>query len=103
MTGTRKRWAIAIVGTVAILLLGWYVASPFLSARVIERAIVAEDADRLGEHMDREAIRDGIKDDISAKMIKDMAGGEYDPGALGALVAQSSVIQMADWAARPAA
>jgi hypothetical protein len=82
-----KRWLIALVVLVLVALGGWAWGSPYYTLWQMKRAAEARDVDALAGHVDFDAVRGSVRDQVSAELRRDRGGllGEGGP-LLGALV-----------------
>src|SRR5262249_39440932 len=67
----KKRVSLAVAAV--LVLAGVYFGSPYLAARSLKQAAVSGDADRLDAAVDFPAVRESLKSQMSAALMKKMA------------------------------
>jgi len=93
-----KRTTGLILGLVAVLAVGYVAASPYLAVRGMRDAALAGDAAGVAEHVDFPAVKESLKANLAASMMKSAGqGGEENPMAeAGAMFAMALVGPMID-------
>lgn len=72
------------VASVLALLIGWYVASPYITLHQMRSAAESRDAEELSEHIDFPAVKESLKASFSARMIAEAAKSPDDNPFAGA-------------------
>lgn len=87
-----------LVGLVLIALVGYFFASPYLTAYKIKEAVAKGDGKSLASYVDFEALRQSFKDQLSAIMASEMKDGSADDpfAGLGALFSGAMIDKMID-------
>jgi hypothetical protein len=95
------------IAAVAILVLSlgagsyWYF-SPYLAMKSISAAAKAKDSDSFNDKVDYPRLRESLKGQLSAQMVKTVGEQSGNPfGALGAMLGMAMVNQMVDAFVRP--
>ena len=92
-----KKIVIALTLVMAASLVGWYFASPGYAMVQLRDAALAGDADALEQRVDFPAVRDGLKEDLKARMASEMTSGDNNGGEqLGAAFAMTLIDPMID-------
>ncbi len=82
---------------VAVLLLGWLYAAPYLAYHGLQAAAQRRDAVALADHVDFPALRQSLKASFMAQMTKDAVSATDNPfAAFGTLLAQTFLDRMID-------
>ncbi len=94
-----------VIGTVIVLLLGWYVASPYIALHQMRAAAENRDAEALSEHIDFPALKEDLKASFSAKMMAEAAKAPSDEpfAAAGSALAMAMIGPMIDAMVTPQA
>lgn len=97
MSNKAKYWTVfGILG----LVLGYYMASPYIVLYQIKQAIQAKDAEKVSRYIDYPSVRQSVKDQMNAMMMQEMSQmsnrntGGFEQ--LGALFATTMVDKMVD-------
>lgn len=93
-----KRTGIALLALVS-LAVGLYLISPYPALSGIEQGIAHRDADQLSAHTDFPKLRQNLKEQVSARLMKDTlsdAGQDNMLGALGMALASKFIKGMID-------
>lgn len=73
---------------VALVLAAWLIAAPWITVYQIKTAAQARDSQALATHVDFESVRQSLKDQINATVLRKMGGGDGQAlNPLAALVA----------------
>jgi len=91
-----KRWLIALLVLALLAVGGWVWGSPRYTLWQMKHAAEARDVDALGRHIDFQAVRASVKDQLSARMGRGEGGG-----VLGALVRAGIADAVVDAAVSP--
>ena len=98
------RWIVGAVVLVALVLLAWVAAGPWLAVRGIERAIEARDTAALERHVDFPRLRVNLKAQLEDRMVRaageDVAGNLF--GAMALAMAGNATGVVVDTLATPA-
>ena len=78
-----KKW-LALLALVALLLLGWIAAGPWIAIHGIRSAIEKQDAAKLSEYVDFPALRISLKQQIDDYVVR-RAGADVQSSLLGAM------------------
>lgn len=100
MSKTLKLSIVAIV----ILILVYLFASPYLALYQIKNAAQSGNADKLSEYIDYPSVRQSLKDQMNAHMVKEMAKEKNTQdgfAALGTMLASAMVEKMVDAVVTP--
>ena len=94
-----------VIGTVIVLLLGWYLASPYIALHQMRTAAENRDAEALSEHIDFPALKEDLKASFSAKMMAEAAKAQSDEpfAAAGSALAMAMIGPMIDAMVTPQA
>ena len=94
-----------VIGTVIVLLLGWYIASPYIALHQMRSAAENRDAEALSEHIDFPALKEDLKASFSAKMMTEAAKAPSDEpfAAAGSALAMAMIGPMIDAMVTPQA
>lgn len=65
--------SIWIVGVVLVLVVGYVAAGPYLTVSAIKTGIVENDSEKLSENIDFQTLRQNMKDQLNAAMMKNAA------------------------------
>lgn len=89
---------------VAVLLIGWVAASPYVVSQQMKSAAEARDAEALSDYIEFPTLRQNFKDQLNAAMAKEMAKEVEDNpfAALGAAFGSMMVEGMVDAYVTPA-
>ncbi|ODS90807.1 MAG: hypothetical protein ABS45_14200 [Comamonas sp. SCN 65-56] len=94
------------LGAVAALVLAYLVAAPWITVYQIKSAAEAHDDAALAEHVDFDSVRQSLKDQLHARLMRKMtdgAGASDNPlAALVAPLAGAVVDKAVDWYVTPA-
>ncbi|MCB2051792.1 MAG: DUF2939 domain-containing protein [Novosphingobium sp.] len=90
-----------IAGLLAVLFVAaaasWYFASPSYAMMQMRDAAVAGDADGLRDSIDFPTVREGLKADLRAELVKDVANDKADGAkAFGSMIAMAMVDSLID-------
>ena len=77
-----KKW-IALIVVVAVLLLGYLTAGPFIAYNAIREAVQAQDTAKLAKHVDFPALRGNLKLQVDNYVVR-KAGADVQSSLLGA-------------------
>jgi hypothetical protein len=93
-----------VVVIVAVLLVGWGIASPYVVSQQMKSAAEARDGEVLSEHIEFPTLRQNVKDQLNAAMAKEMINEvESNPfAAMGAAFGSMMVEGMVDAFVTPA-
>ncbi|WP_337843884.1 DUF2939 domain-containing protein [Thermus sp.] len=80
-------WAAALV----LVLVGAFFASPYLALRGLGEAVVRQDAQALERYIDFPRVREALKADLNAALLKEMQGTQDPFAGLGLLFAAGMV------------
>ena len=96
---------IGLVAAVLALLVAWYAASPFLAMGALQKAARAHDRDRLEELVDFPSVRENLKADFTAGLMKkaenDAATRDNPFAGLAAMLVPALVDRVVDAAVTP--
>ena len=82
---------------IVVVICGYLYASPYLALNNIKKAAQAGDSDTVSKYIDYPSVRQSFKDQMNAKMMKEMANQKDDGfAALGAMLASTMVDKMVD-------
>jgi hypothetical protein len=100
----RKVW-IGLGAAVAAVLVAWYAASPFMAMSALQKAARARDRDRLEELVDFPSVRENLKADFTAGLMKkaenDAATRDNPFAGLAAMLVPALVDRVVDAAVTP--
>ncbi|PNK59996.1 DUF2939 domain-containing protein [Psychrobacter sp. FDAARGOS_221] len=86
-------WIAAIV----VIIAAYLYASPYLALRSIKNAALEGNADVLSEHIDFPSVKQSLKDQINAQLMKEVAKEDADGfEALGAMLATAMIDPIVD-------
>lgn len=71
-----------LITVVGVLVVGYVASAPYLTAYQLQRAIVEQDREALGEYVDFPSLRESLKGELNAVMVREMPG---EGGAFAAL------------------
>lgn len=94
-----KHVLLAVFG---VLILGYAVAAPYVTAYRIGTALENNDAEALSQHVDFPAIRQSLKDELNAAMTEQAAENANPFASLGALLAGALADRVIDALVTPA-
>ena len=86
-------------GILALVAALWLAFSPYLALNGIRNAVEARDAEALNSYVDYEAVRANLKEQVSARIAKEMATGKGN--AAGAAMAAAFINPMIDAMVQP--
>ena len=91
-----------LVGVLVIFAIYLY-ASPYIALHGIKTAVKQKDADKLSGYIDFPSVKQGIKDQVKAIMVKEIASSDEENGfeALGAMLATAMIDPIIDSAITP--
>ena len=94
-----------VICTFIALLLGWYIASPYVSVYQMRSAAENRDAEKLSEYIDFPALKEDLKASFSAKMMAEAAKAPSDEpfAAAGSMFAMALIGPMIDAMVTPQA
>jgi hypothetical protein len=98
--GKSKLVAAAIIALV--LAGGWYWGSPLWTLKQMRDAAQAKDVDALASHVDFPALREDVKSELSASIMKEVGKDEGGLGGLGKMFGLAMVDKMVDGMISPA-
>lgn len=82
---------------IVVVICGYLYASPYLALNNIKKAAQAGDSDTVSKYIDYPSVRQSFKDQMNAKIMKEMANQKDDGfAALGAMLASTMVDKMID-------
>ncbi len=94
------------LGVVAVLVVAWIVAAPYITVYQMKSAAESRDGEALSEHIDFPSVRQSLKDQMNAMFLKEMAQDKEmkdNPfAALGTAFAGMMVNKMVDAFVTPA-
>ena len=79
-----SRLAKILIAGAAVLLIGWYAVSPYITLHQMRSAAESKDAEELSEHIDFPAVKESLKASFSAKMMSEAANSPNDNPFAGA-------------------
>ncbi|MCA6216775.1 DUF2939 domain-containing protein [Ideonella sp. B7] len=79
----RNRLLASVLAVLALVLVGYWYASPYLTLRAMRSAAQARDADRLNAHVDYPRVRDSLKGQFSAMLARNLGGEPGSQDAVG--------------------
>ena len=83
----KKRWLIVLVVLVLLAGGGWVWGSPYYTLWQMKQAAESRDVDALASHVDFDAVRSSVKEQVSAQLRRERGGLLGEGGlVLGALV-----------------
>ncbi|HEY4583596.1 MAG TPA: DUF2939 domain-containing protein [Lysobacter sp.] len=93
-----KRSTAIVLGLVALLAVGYVAASPYLAVRAMRDAAMAGDAAGVAAHVDFPAVKESLKANLAASMMKSAGhdGDENPMAGAGAMFAMALVGPMID-------
>ena len=87
---------------IVVVICGYWYATPYLALNNIKKAAQAGDSDTVSKYIDYPSVRQSFKDQMNAKMVKEMANQENNEwAALGAMLASTMVDKMIDGIVTP--
>lgn len=91
-----KKFVYSAIGLIVVLAIYLY-ASPYLALNNIKKAAQTGDADTLSEYIDFPSVKQGIKDQINAQIMKEVTKEDTDEfEALGAMLATAMINPIVD-------
>ena len=87
---------------VPVVLLGIYLASPFVALGSLTVALMSSDQERLERNVDFPSVRAGLKDDLKAQMSKQAADKDNPWGPIGAAVGMALIDPLVEACVTPA-
>lgn len=87
----RATW---IGGLVAVVLLAWVVASPWLTVYQMKRAADRHDAEALSVHVDYDSLRQGLKRQVSTGIDRAVADDDGNPTAQLSTMVMGAVVDV---------
>lgn len=91
-----KKFLYLAIGLIIIIAIYLY-ASPYLALNSIKKAAQAGDADTLSEYIDFPSVKQGLKDQINAQIMKEVTKEDTDGfEALGAMLATAMINPIVD-------
>jgi hypothetical protein len=92
----NKKLIGALIAIVVVICGYWY-ATPYLALNNIKKAAQAGDSDTVSKYIDYPSVRQSFKDQMNAKMAKELMNQDNDGfAALGAMLASTMVDKMID-------
>ncbi|MBJ6724164.1 DUF2939 domain-containing protein [Geomesophilobacter sediminis] len=92
-----SRKTCVIAGSLIVVALAWFVASPYIAVHQMKKAVEAKDAVAISDRVNFPALRESLKGSFSAKFGKEMAKEKDNPfAALGVALAGSMVNSLVD-------
>lgn len=96
-----KKFVYLAIGLIVIIAIYLY-ASPYLALNNIKKAAQAGDADTLSEYIDFPSVKQGLKDQINAQIMKEVTQQDTDGfEALGAMLATAMIDKAVDGIVTP--
>lgn len=96
-----KKFVYVAIGLIVIIAIYLY-ASPYLALSNIKKAAQAGDADTLSEYIDFPSVKQGLKDQINAQIMKEVTQEDTDGfEALGAMLATAMIDKAVDGIVTP--
>lgn len=96
-----KKFVYLAIGLIIIIAIYLY-ASPYLALNSIKKAAQAGDADTLSEYIDFPSVKQGLKDQINAQIMKEVTKEDTDGfEALGAMLATAMINPIVDGIVTP--
>ena len=96
-----KKFVYLAIGLIVIIAIYLY-ASPYLALNNIKKAAQAGDADTLSEYIDFPSVKQGLKDQINAQIMKEVTQEDTDGfEALGAMLATAMIDKAVDGIVTP--
>lgn len=96
-----KKFVYLAIGLIVIITIYLY-ASPYLALNNIKKAAQAGDADTLSEYIDFPSVKQGLKDQINAQIMKEVTQKDADGfEALGAMLATAMIDKAVDGIVTP--
>ena len=87
---------------IVVVICGYLYATPYLALNNIKKAAQAGDSDTVSKYIDYPSVRQSFKDQLNAKMAKEVMNQDNDGfAALGAMIASSMVDKMIDGIVTP--
>lgn len=87
----------AVVAFVIVVICGYFYGSPYLVLNSIKDAAKAGDSEKLSAYIDYPSVRQSVKDQMNAMMVKEVASKDTNGWeALGAMMASAMVDKMVD-------
>ena len=87
---------------IVVVICGYLYASPYLALNNIKKAAQAGDSDTVSKYIDYSSVRQSFKDQMNAKMAKEVMKQDNDGfAALGAMLASTMVDKMIDGIVTP--
>lgn len=87
---------------IVVVICSYLYATPYLALNNIKKAAQAGDSDTVSKYIDYPSVRQSFKDQINAKMAKEVMNQDNDGfAALGAMLASSMVDKMIDGIVTP--
>ncbi|WP_416907749.1 MAG: DUF2939 domain-containing protein [Polymorphobacter sp.] len=97
-----KRWFFGAAAALALCAGGWYFASPSIAMSGLRDAALAGDRQALAERVDFPAIRESLKEQVRAYMMKSIQNDDFNPfAALGLMMAGAIIDGLIDSAVSP--
>ena len=97
----NKKLIGALIAIVVVICGYWY-ATPYLALNNIKKAAQAGDSDTVSKYIDYPSVRQSFKDQMNAKMAKELMNQDNDGfAALGAMLASTMVDKMIDGIVTP--
>ncbi len=84
------------------LVVGYFAGAPYLTAYQLQNAVVERDQEALSEHVDFPALRESLKEELSAAMLREVRGEDNALAALGVALVGVVVDRMIDAYVTPA-
>ncbi len=93
----KARWGLTILAFLLVLLGGYLVLSPYWALKGLQAAIERRDAAALEQYVDFPRVRESLKADLNAAMVKELEKAQDDPFmALGMIFAGGLVQALVD-------
>ena len=87
---------------IVVVICGYLYATPYLALNSIKKAAQAGDSDTVSKYIDYPSVRQSFKDQLNAKMAKEVMNQDNDGfAALGAMIASTMVDKMIDGIVTP--
>ena len=87
---------------IVVIICGYLYATPYLALNNIKKAAQAGDSDTVSKYIDYPSVRQSFKDQLNAKMAKEVMKQDNDGfAALGAMLASTMVDKMIDGIVTP--
>ena len=87
---------------IVVIICGYLYATPYLALNNIKKAAQAGDSDTVSKYIDYPSVRQSFKDQMNAKMAKELMNQDNDGfAALGAMLASTMVDKMIDGIVTP--